>query len=169
VSAPCHAGTLSGKGVRNCYSDRALTDATGKCDQLLAELRNKNDYAKYCDSCGGESDGKSVWLIGNIISSNVGGSCGLTGCSPRECFFSASYGCCIDTGNFPRATGPPSSRQDDNLKLTGSEACACTQTNTNPLTGQSISCTCYFQDQSAAKNCPGARYGASSQRWYKDC
>jgi hypothetical protein len=52
--------------------------------------------------------------------------------------------------------------------LTGNY-CGCTQTYRNPVTGQSISCTCYFNNQNGAYSCPGAQYGQASRRYYREC
>jgi hypothetical protein len=74
------------------------------------------------------------------------------------------FGCCVSAFNF----NTESSREDDSKKLTG-DPCHCTRTNTNPKTGATISCTCYFNNQQTGKSCPGARFGSSSGMWYKDC
>lgn len=159
-------GSTSGQGVTDCYADRALSDARGSCNELVMKLRNKYDIAKLCSGCEG-SGGKSVFLIGQVGNSFDAGTCGIFGCSGRSCSYSARYGCCVDARNYPQEA-QPSSRGDDGLKLTG-DSCGCTQTNRNPVTGASISCTCYFDNQVVANQCSGARYGQSSKMWYRDC
>jgi hypothetical protein len=128
----------------------------------VQQLKGQYDYARACTSCFG--NGKSYQLVGRISNNFDAGSCGITGCSGRSCTYSHAYQCCVTYGNVA-----PSSRSDDDLKLTGGDSCGCTQAFKNPVTGASISCTCYYDNQKSASSCPGARYGQASQRYYKDC
>jgi hypothetical protein len=82
------------------WPDRALTSASDMCALKLRKLQAINPNAKYCTSCGGDSNGKSVWLIGKPVFGqdhhlpSVGRP---SGSIEFDCSYLHHYGCCIDS------------------------------------------------------------------------
>jgi hypothetical protein len=146
----------------NCGEDRGLDEAARQCAVLITSLGPPNDYAKYCNSCGGESKGYPVWLIGKPYLGGVtqsdqastardrvsqksqkGATPGAaTPKRPGQWDFSARYGCCIDSGPLPRNRGSPEG--PGNRGNPSTSRCECSQTTTTPLTGAPIPCKCFF-------------------------